>query len=138
MIAFAIDTSALMAVLNDEADAMAYKQAFHEADEMVLSAATLFEANCVVSRGKLESGHRRLEILVERLSPTVVAFNLDQMAVARSAYVRFGRGSGHPASLNMGDCFAYALATTRRLPLLFKGDDFIHTDIVPALKPPET
>ncbi|MGI6854134.1 type II toxin-antitoxin system VapC family toxin [Mesorhizobium sp. 1B3] len=138
MIAFAVDTSALMAVLNDEADAMAYRQAFHEADEMVVGTATLFEAGCVVSRGKLQSGHLRLEMLVERLSPTVVAFDLDQMAVARSAYLRFGRGSGHPASLNMGDCFAYALAMTRQLPLLFKGDDFIHTDIVPALKLPET
>lgn len=134
MIAFVVDTSALMAVLNDEADALAYKKAFHEADDMLLSTATLFEAGCVVARGKLQNGHLRLEMLVDRLSPTVVAFDLDQMAVARSAYFRFGRGSGHPASLNMGDCFSYALAMTRRLPLLFKGDDFIHTDIVPALK----
>jgi ribonuclease VapC len=54
------------------------------------------------------------------------------------AHIRFGRGSGHAADLNLGDCFAYALAKTRNLPLLFKGDDFIHTDIVPALSRLET
>jgi ribonuclease VapC len=76
----------------------------------------------------------RLELLVENLSPQVVSFDLGQLAVAKAAYTRFGRGTGHPANLNMGDCFAYAVAKTRRLPLLFKGNDFIHTDVEPALK----
>lgn len=138
MKAFAVDTSALIAILNDEDDATAYRQAFHEADEILLGTATFFEAACVVCRGKLDEGLFRLEALVEALSPTIVAFDLDQMTVARSAYVRFGRGSDNPARLNMGDCFAYALAKTRQLPLLFKGDDFIHTDIVPVLKLSET
>lgn len=76
-----------------------------------------------------------LQVLIDRLELTVVPFDLAQLEVARLAYSRYGRGSRHRADLNMGDCFAYALAKTRNLPLLFKGDDFIHTDIESALKP---
>ena len=61
------------------------------------------------------------------------AFDDEQLRVARAGYAMYGRGSGHRAGLNMGDCFAYALAKTLRLPLLFKGDDFLHTDIDVAL-----
>lgn len=135
MIAFAVDTSALIAVLNDEPDVTLYKQAFHQADALLLSTATLLEAACVVSRGRLDQGRKRLDILVESLSPDIVPFDLDQLAVAKAAYFRYGRGTGHPANLNMGDCFAYGLAKTRGLPLLFKGNDFTHTDVEPALKP---
>lgn len=73
--------------------------------------------------------------MLDLIAPRFVAFDVDQLAAARVAYSRYGRGSGHPARLNMGDCFSYALAKSRNLPLLFKGDDFIHTDIEPALKP---
>ena len=64
----------------------------------------------------------------------VVPFGERELEVAVDARLRFSRGSGHAAKLNFGDCFSYALARTRNLPLLFKGDDFIHTDVVPALK----
>jgi ribonuclease VapC len=63
----------------------------------------------------------------------VLAFDANQATMAFDAYLRFGRGSGHPAQLNLGDCAAYALAQSLNLPLLFKGNDFIHTDVNSAL-----
>ena len=68
-------------------------------------------------------------------APRIVPVLPEDAEIAADAFLRFGRGSGHKAQLNFGDCFSYALAKSRNLPLLFKGDDFIHTDIEPALKP---
>jgi ribonuclease VapC len=131
---FVVDTSALFAVLNGEEEASAIRQALDEANHIAISAATLHEAFCVSRRPSLERGPERLEEMIDLILPEVVPFDRQNLTVARAAYARYGRGSGHRAYLNMGDCFAYALARTRNLPLLFKGDDFIHTDIMPALK----
>jgi ribonuclease VapC len=132
---FVVDTSAIIAVLNDEPDAHLFNEEFHKADSVLVSLATLFEASCVMASERFPRGSERLETLIELLDMTTVAFDEVQLRHARTAYVLYGRGSSHRAGLNMGDCFAYALARTRNLPLLFKGDDFIHTDIKPALKP---
>ena len=93
------------------------------------------EAHCVACRwaGGVNAGE--LQSLIDQLELTVVAFDLAQLEAARTAYSLYGRDTGHPANLNMGDCFSYALAKTRNLPLLFKGEDFIHTDVRSALKP---
>lgn len=77
----------------------------------------------------------RLRAVLERLELTIAPFDEVQLEAARIAYSIYGRGLSHPANLNIGDCFSYALAKTRKVPLLFKGGDFIHTDIEPALKP---
>lgn len=135
MISFVVDTSAIIAVLNDEPESPLFKRSFHEADELLASTATVFEATCVAVNERFPSGPARLGQLIDLLALTMVPFDAEQLASARAAYARYGRGSGHPALLNMGDCFAYALAKTRNLPLLFKGDDFVHTDVEPALKP---
>lgn len=135
MISFVTDTSAIVVVLNDEPDTLDFKKAFHEADAVFVSSATLFEASCVVRSERFVRGGERLEALVDLLALTSVAFDDAQLRLAQAAYARYGRGIGHPAGLNMGDCFSYALAKSRNLPLLFKGDDFVHTDIEPALKP---
>lgn len=135
MTSFVVDTSAIIAVLNDEPDAHLFKEQFHEADSVLVSFATLFETSCVMANERFPDGGERLAALVELLDMTPVAFDDIQLRQARAAYASYGRGSSHRASLNMGDCFAYALAKTRNLPLLFKGNDFIHTDIQPALKP---
>ena len=135
MTSFVTDTSAIIAVLNDEPDALQFKQAFHEADSVLVSFATLFETACVAASQRFVDGSKRLEALVDLLDMTPVVFDDTQLRQASDAYALYGRASGHPANLNMGDCFAYALAKSRNLPLLFKGDDFIHTDIRPALKP---
>lgn len=134
MTSFVTDTSAIIAVLNDEPGAHLFKQEFHKADNVLVSFATLFEASCVMASDRFPNGSDRLEALIELLDMTPVAFDDIQLRHARAAYTLYGRSSEHRAGLNMGDCFAYALAKTRNLPLLFKGDDFIHTDIRPALK----
>ncbi|WP_328600472.1 type II toxin-antitoxin system VapC family toxin [Mesorhizobium xinjiangense] len=130
-----VDTSALIAVLNREADAERFIQAFHLSEALVISMATILEAHCVASRDALPQGQTRLRRLIVELNPEASPFDELQLVSARQAYARYGRGSGHRAKLNMGDCFSYALAKTRGLPLLFKGGDFIHTDIEPALTP---
>ena len=132
---FVVDSSAFIAILANEPEAERFMVALDGADAVLVSAATLHESSCVAGREALVDGRERLDRMLELVAPRIHPFDATQIAAAREAYVRYGRGSRHKAALNMGDCFAYALAKTRNLPLLFKGDDFIHTDIEPALKP---
>lgn len=135
MSGFAIDSSALIAILAVEPEADGFKRYIDDDGNAFVSAATLHEAFCVASADRFQEGATRLEKIVDLIDPKIVAFDAEQLVAARAAYARYGRGSGHSAGLNMGDCFSYALAKTRNLPLLFKGDDFLHTDIRPALAP---
>ena len=130
-----IDTSVIVAILlrEDDADRFRIYLDGHRAPE--ISTATLHEVYCVSRREDFPDQARQVDEFLALVEAEIVAFDLDQLVAARSAYLRYGRGSGHRASLNMGDCFSYALASTRKLPLLFKGDNFIHTDIEPALAP---
>ncbi len=98
-----------------------------------MSVATLLEATIVVSRSKDARHRRQLDQLITDYGIEIVPVTLAQGALARAAHDAFGRGSGHPAKLNFGDCFAYALAKETGEPLLFKGNDFAQTDIDPAL-----
>jgi ribonuclease VapC len=123
-----IDTSAIVAVLMNEKNAAAIAAAIEAASLRLLSAANLLEASIVIEARKGEAGGRELDLLLYRAAVEIVAFDQDQAETARLAWRRFGKGR-HPAGLNYGDCFAYALAKTRRLPLLFQGDDFGRTDI---------
>ena len=137
-----IDTSAIIAVLLDEANAAGIAQTIETGSPRLLSAANLVEAPMVIESRKGEAGGRELDLLLYRAGIEVVAVDQDQAEVARLAWRQFGKGR-HPAALNYGDCFAYALAKTRRLPLLFRGDDFAQTDIagsplVPERTGPET
>jgi len=130
-----VDTSVLIAILNKEPEARLFATTCHAAETLFVSVATLHEAHCVAVRRRMEDGPARLDELAGRLELISVPFDRPQLAAARVGYAKYGRGTGHPANLNMGDCFAYALAATRDLPLLFKGDDFVHTDVRPALTP---
>jgi ribonuclease VapC len=132
---FVLDTSAIVAILLREPDADLFRRYLDERPWAALSAATLHEAYCVSKRDDFPRGARQIDDFLSLVEPEIVPFDMVHVSVARAAYDTYGRGSHHPANLNMGDCFSYALAKTRRLPLLFKGDDFIHTDIEPALKP---
>lgn len=123
-----IDTSAVIAVLLNEPNAPAIARAIASGSPRLLSAANFLEASIVIDSRKGEAGGRELDLLLYRASIEVVAVDQDQAEIARLAWRRFGRGR-HPAGLNYGDCFAYALAKNRRLPLLFCGDDFSRTDI---------
>lgn len=124
-----VDTSAIMAILRCEADAPRFSDAIAAADIRRISAASYLEVAIVIdaSRDPIAS-HRVDEILAEAdivVEPVTEA----QARRARAAYRDFGRASGHPARLNFGDCFAYALAKDRAEPLLFKGGDFAQTDV---------
>lgn len=129
-----VDTSAIFAFLAAEPDAE--RLAGHMHGNRVLVATPTWVETGIVVFGKLGlGGIERLRVLADELEFEIANFDHELAEAAVLAHRRFGRGTGHPANLNMGDCFSYALAKTRNLPLLFKGDDFIHTDVEPALKP---
>ena len=130
-----IDTSAIIAVLLNEANAVGIAQAIESGSPRLLSAANFLEASIVIESRKGEAGGRELDLLLYRAAIEIAAVDQDQVEIARLAWRRFGKGR-HPAGLNYGDCFAYALAKSRRLPLLFEDDDFLQTDI--AGVPPQT
>ena len=123
-----IDTSALVAVLFDETERPAYARAIAADPRRLVSVATVFESTVVVESRRGESAGRELDLLLHRISADVVAVNDPQLELARMAWRRYGKGR-HPAALNYGDCFSYALARHAAEPLLFKGGDFALTDV---------
>lgn len=127
-----LDSSALIAILAGEAGAAELQETMLAADDLVMSAATYVEAAIVVDRRNDPVLSRRFDELLDALAVAVVPVTASQARIARAAYRDFGKGSGHPASLNFGDCFSYALAADTDDRLLFVGDDFTHTDIRPA------
>lgn len=132
----AVDTSALMALAADEPDAADIRRVIGASGPALVSAATATEFLIVaMSRGAAVYGRAQAILSGTDGEPTITIAPCDaeQSRLAVDAYARFGKGRGHPAQLNFGDTFAYALAVSRQLPLLFKGNDFALTDIVPAL-----
>ena len=126
-----VDTSAVLAVLFGEPDARRYEKAIAEAWPRRMSAVGLLEAAMVVeSRGGIAAGYE-LDMFLKGAEVELVSVTAEQAQAARRAWRRFGKGN-HPAGLNFGDCFAYALAETNNEPLLFKGEDFTRTDIEAA------
>ena len=123
-----VDTSALMAVLQNEPEAKSFAALLVD-EECTMSAGTLVEARIVPNGRGGPSKQRKLDELLRRTSVSVIAVDEEQALIGAEAYARYGRGSGSPAKLNFGDCFSYALAITRDEPLLFTGDDFTHTDV---------
>src|SRR5512140_2949291 len=128
-----VDTSAIIAILRAEPDAMLYATAIAGARVRRVSAATYVEAAAVSDASRDPIASRRFDDFLREAAFLVEPVTEAQARIAREAYRDFGRGSGHPAGLNFGDCFAYALARAMNEPLLFKGNDFTHTDITPAL-----
>ena len=123
-----IDTSAILAILFNEVDAPHYAQAIATTDMCKMSAANWLEAAINIDhRGHPRAG-RHFDTLIERAQIKIESVTLEQVRIARQAYVDYGKGR-HPAGLNFGDVFAYALAKLTGEPLLFKGDDFPQTDI---------
>jgi ribonuclease VapC len=124
-----IDSSALLAILNKEPERDRIGAAIGATGARRISAATLLETAIVVEARSGVPGGGDLDELVEKLRLQVVPFTAEHGALAREAFRRYGKGQGHPARLNFGDCFAYALAKATGEPLLFKGGDFAETDI---------
>lgn len=127
-----IDTSAVVAILFGEADQRRYDEAIEAAQTRLISAVTRVELAFVVEGRKGEAGRDRLERFFRLAGLDVVAVTPHHAELAIEAFRRFGRGR-HKAGLNIGDCFSYALAKATEFPLLFKGEDFRQTDIIPAL-----
>lgn len=123
-----VDTSALVAIILGEPDAEAHLRALVHADTLALSAATLTESMVVVEAKQGPEASSDLAALLAEVEAEIIGFDGDQAEAAASAWRRFGKGR-HPAGLNLGDVFSYALASSRGEPLLFKGQDFAATDI---------
>jgi ribonuclease VapC len=126
-----IDTSALVAILDQEPEAERIARTLAATPERMLSAANLLEVGIVMQARRGDDGTRDVDLLLAKLRVEIVPFTARQAEIARKAFRRYGRGR-HDAKLNFGDCFAYALAKDAAAPLLFKGDDFGQTDVLAA------
>jgi len=129
-----IDTSAIIAILRNEQDAPSHARAIADATVRSVSAVNFVESAVVIDASRDPIATRRFDDFIREADISIVPVTENQAQIAREAYRDFGKGSGHPANLNFGDCFAYALAKESGEPLLFKGDDFAHTDVAPVLQ----
>lgn len=127
-----IDPSAVLAIMLDEPERADLVTAVARADVVRMSAASYVEIAAVVERRRNPVLSRRLDELLDSMGVELVPFDAEQATIARGAYRDFGRGSGHRAGLNLGDCFSYGTAKATREPLLWVGDDFDHTDVASA------
>lgn len=123
-----VDASAVLAILFAEPDATRYAQAIAGADVCRMSAVNFVEAGISIDRQAGPAAGRELDTLVRRARILIEPVTIEQANVARQAYLDYGKGN-HAAGLNLGDCFAYALAHETGEPLLFKGNDFVRTDV---------
>jgi ribonuclease VapC len=128
-----VDASALLAILEGEPDAAKYAEALADADAPLMSAATLIEAGIVMVNRHGPKAASKLHALVREAGIEVENVTPRHARIAVDAFTVYGKGRHHKAGLNYGDCFVYALAKATGLPLLFKGNDFSHTDLSPAL-----
>jgi ribonuclease VapC len=127
-----VDSSALVAVFKREADAHALVARLQRFRRRLISAPNFLEAAIVCEEWGKPAPPSEFDFVVEALGIEIVPMSATQAEIARGAHRRFGKGRGRPPVLNFGDCFTYALAKELGAPLLFKGDDFIHTDLQPA------
>jgi ribonuclease VapC len=124
-----VDSSALVAIINAEPEAFAFLSILSRSNDVKISAVTAFEFGMVVDRYRRPSASAAADRLLVQIEAEVVSVDAVTAQAARAAYVRFGKGF-HPARLNFGDCFGYALAKETGEPLLFKGNDFAQTDVI--------
>jgi ribonuclease VapC len=123
-----IDTSAIIAILFSEDDAKSYVDAIAAADSCRISAATFVEAAIVIESQTKSGGSRQFDAFIRRAGILIEPVTEEHAHIARQAFIDYGKGR-HPAGLNYGDCFSYALAKASAQPLLFKGTDFAKTDL---------
>ena len=126
-----LDSSAVVAILFDEPERHTFTHAIEHDPRRLISAGNLLECALLVEARRGEAAGRELDLLLHRAEVQTIPVEADQIQLARSAWRRFGKGR-HPAGLNFGDCFAYALSAASGEPLLFKGEDFAQTDVVAA------
>ena len=124
-----VDASAIIAINRGEPESADCFRALLESPRTRMSAANLLEAAIVVDNWRDPEASREFDALIAKFAVVIEPVTVDQVNLTREAYRRFGKRSGNPAQLNFGDCFAYALAKAFDEPLLFVGQDFIHTDV---------
>ncbi len=129
-----VDSSAVLAILLGEEDAPAYAKAIESADQCRMSAVNWLEAAIRIDLIGDPIASNAFDDFMRESGIVVEPVDLDQVQIARGAYRAYGKGTTHPARLNFGDCFAYALAKLASEPLLFKGTDFSQTDLTPAVR----
>jgi ribonuclease VapC len=129
-----VDTSIIVAIMREEADAAVWIDALDKTSRALMSVISYVETNMVIAGRRNDASASKVDEMLKALHVNVVPVTLDQGNAALTAFLRFGKGR-HSAGLNIADCFAYALAKSRNLPLLFKGGDFPKTDIVAAWRP---
>ncbi|MDH4187808.1 MAG: type II toxin-antitoxin system VapC family toxin [Nitrospira sp.] len=128
-----IDTSAVVAVLRDEAERRAFNEIIEDAERCLMSAVSFVEASMVMEGRMGYDGLRDFDLFVVKAGIEIAPVDVEQSKIARIAFTKFGKGR-HAANLNFGDCFSYALAKAMDAALLFKGNDFSQTDIEAAVK----
>lgn len=128
-----VDSSAIIAIMLSEPNAPRLLDTISTAKSPRMSAANYLETGIVADSSRNPADGRRLDALLREAGISVEPVTADHAVLARQAYREFGKGSGHPAGLNFGDCFAYALAKDTGEPLLYVGSDFARTDIRSAL-----
>jgi ribonuclease VapC len=131
-----VDASAIVAILNSEAEATQFADALEHSGSRATSPIAVFEATlglCRIRHATVEEAAADIAEFLTMAEIECLPITHQEAQTALVAFARYGKGRGHPAQLNLGDCFAYAAARNRNMPLLFKGDDFTKTDIEPAL-----
>ena len=128
-----VDTSAVIAILYMEPEGESFTELIQQTMDCRMSAASYLETAIVLDASRDPIVSRRLDEIIRTAGILIEPVTEAQARIAREAYRDFGKGSGHPAQLNFGDCFAYALARDTGQPLLFKGSDFSKTDLASAL-----
>lgn len=123
-----VDTSALVAIFMGEPERSVFLRAITESDRTLISAANVLESGIVIETRRGEAAGREFDLFLARAAIEIAPADADQIEIARIAWRKYGKGR-HPAGLNFGDCFAYALAKISGMPLLAKGNDFARTDI---------
>jgi ribonuclease VapC len=129
-----VDSSAIVAILKKESDWLVFLKAIESANQVRFSAASYLETSIVMDKEPDPLARAGLDDLLAESEITIEPVTVEQARIARQAYRDYGRGSGHAANLNFGDCFSYALARAKREPILYKGDDFGHTDLRSAVE----
>lgn len=132
-----IDTSALLAILQDEPERRAFNEALEQAASRLVSTASFVETSIVIEARYGANGLRDLDLFLAKAGIELIPVDVEQAEAARRAFSRFGKGR-HAAGLNYGDCFSYALAKVLDEPLLYKGEDFSRTDLTPFPFSPST
>jgi ribonuclease VapC len=131
-----VDSSAIVAILRNEPEGSHFSRLLGSAGSIRLSAASYLETSIVLDKHHEPVLSAGLDDLIDDANIVIEPVTAAQAKIARQAYRDYGKGSGHPANLNFGDCFSYALARDKREPILYKGDDFVHTDLRSAMHQP--